>query len=60
MTLRLLLGLADGVMAFVVFLATSAIRFQEGDPTAKWILGAHCPHDATGSVMPAAKAALAG
>jgi exopolysaccharide biosynthesis polyprenyl glycosylphosphotransferase len=42
MTLRLLLGLADGVMAYVVFLAVSAVRF-EGDPTAKWSVGVDVP-----------------
>jgi exopolysaccharide biosynthesis polyprenyl glycosylphosphotransferase len=43
MTLRLLMGLADGVMAYVVFLAVSAVRFQEGDPRAVWSVGVHVP-----------------
>jgi exopolysaccharide biosynthesis polyprenyl glycosylphosphotransferase len=47
MALRLLLGLADGVLAFVVFLAVSAVRFQEGDPTAKWSVGVDVPIAAT-------------
>jgi len=47
MALRLLLGLADGVLAFVVFLAVSAVRFQEGDPTAVWSVGVDVPVAAT-------------
>jgi exopolysaccharide biosynthesis polyprenyl glycosylphosphotransferase len=43
MTLRLLMGLADGVLAYVIFLAVSAVRFQEGDPTAVWSVGVHVP-----------------
>ena len=47
MALRLLLGLADGVLAFVVFLTVSAVRFQEGDPAAKWSVGVEVPIAAT-------------
>jgi exopolysaccharide biosynthesis polyprenyl glycosylphosphotransferase len=47
MALRLLLGLADGILAFVIFLAVSAIRFQEGDPTARWSVGIDVPIAAT-------------
>ncbi|MEX2137361.1 MAG: sugar transferase [Chloroflexota bacterium] len=47
MALRLLLGLADGVLAFLVFLTVSAVRFQEGDPTAKWSVGVEVPIAAT-------------
>jgi exopolysaccharide biosynthesis polyprenyl glycosylphosphotransferase len=47
MALRLLLGLADGVLAFVVFLTVSAVRFQDGDPTAKWSVGVEVPIAAT-------------
>jgi exopolysaccharide biosynthesis polyprenyl glycosylphosphotransferase len=43
MTLRILTGLADGLMAFIVFLAISAIRFREGDPSAKWSVGVDVP-----------------
>ncbi|HEY8952725.1 MAG TPA: sugar transferase [Candidatus Dormibacteraeota bacterium] len=47
MALRLLLGLADGILAFVVFLTVSAVRFTEGDPTAKWSVGVPVPVAAT-------------
>jgi exopolysaccharide biosynthesis polyprenyl glycosylphosphotransferase len=38
MTLRVLLMLADAVVAMLVFLAVSAVRF-EADPNAKWSVG---------------------
>jgi exopolysaccharide biosynthesis polyprenyl glycosylphosphotransferase len=47
MALRLLLGLADGVLAFAVFLTISVVRFQEGDPTVKWSVGVDVPIAAT-------------
>jgi exopolysaccharide biosynthesis polyprenyl glycosylphosphotransferase len=43
MTLRLFMGLADGVTAYVIFLAVSAVRFQELDPNAVWSVGVHVP-----------------
>ena len=43
MTLRLILMLADGVVAFTVFMVVSLIRFQEGDPTAVWSVGIDIP-----------------
>jgi exopolysaccharide biosynthesis polyprenyl glycosylphosphotransferase len=47
MTLRLILMLADGVTAFLVFMVVSLIRFQEGDPTAVWSVGVDIPIAAT-------------
>jgi exopolysaccharide biosynthesis polyprenyl glycosylphosphotransferase len=43
MTLRLILMLADGVVAFTVFMVVSLVRFQEGDPTAVWSVGIDIP-----------------
>jgi exopolysaccharide biosynthesis polyprenyl glycosylphosphotransferase len=45
--LRLLLSLADAVLAFVAFLTVSAVRFQEGDPKAVWSVGVDVPIAAT-------------
>ncbi|MGH2463249.1 MAG: hypothetical protein ACRDFZ_06455, partial [Candidatus Limnocylindria bacterium] len=47
MTLRLILMLADGVTAFLVFMAVSVLRFQDGDPTAVWSVGVDIPIAAT-------------
>jgi exopolysaccharide biosynthesis polyprenyl glycosylphosphotransferase len=43
MTLRILLMLADGVSALMVFLFVSYVRFQEDDPTAVWSVGIDVP-----------------
>ena len=42
MMLRILLMVADGISAFVVFLLVSAVRF-ESDPTAVWSVGVDVP-----------------
>jgi exopolysaccharide biosynthesis polyprenyl glycosylphosphotransferase len=43
MTLRLILMLADGVTAYLVFMFVSFLRFQEWDPTAVWSVGIEQP-----------------
>ena len=47
MTLRLILMLADGVTALLVFLFVSYVRFPEGDPNAVWSVGIDIPIAAT-------------
>ena len=47
MTLRILLMLADGVAALLVFLLVSYVRFPEDDPTAVWSVGIDIPIAAT-------------
>ena len=43
MTLRLTLMLADWLSAFAVFMLVSAVRFQDGDPSAVWSVGIDIP-----------------
>lgn len=43
MTLRLLMLLGDGIVAALVFLIVSAVRFEEGNPNAVWSVGVDIP-----------------
>ncbi len=47
MTLRLMLMLADGLSAFLVFMLVSVVRFQDGDANAVWSVGIDIPIAAT-------------
>jgi exopolysaccharide biosynthesis polyprenyl glycosylphosphotransferase len=47
MTLRVLMMLADGLSAFLVFVVVSYLRFEEVDPTAVWWVGVDIPVAAT-------------
>jgi exopolysaccharide biosynthesis polyprenyl glycosylphosphotransferase len=47
MTLRLMLMLADGLSAFLVFMLVSYARFRDGDPNAVWSVGMEIPVAAT-------------